>query len=61
MAFFIFSVLMSVYISVHGPGLNFLDISLITTAVLLILSLIIARPPPDRSKKIPYSNYYREI
>lgn len=41
MAYFIFSVLMSVYISVHGPGLNFLDVSLITTAVLLILSLII--------------------
>lgn len=41
MSFLIFSALMSVYISCHGPRLNFLDVSLITTAVLLILSLII--------------------
>lgn len=41
MAYFIFSILLSVYISVHGPGLNFIDVSLITTAVLFILFFII--------------------
>ena len=41
MAYFIFSILLSVYINAHGPGLNFIDVSLITTAVLFILFFII--------------------
>ena len=33
--------LLSIYISQHGDGLNFLDVSLITTAVCIVIGMVI--------------------
>ena len=39
--FYIGIILLSIYISQHGDGLNFLDVSLITTAVCIIIGMVI--------------------
>lgn len=43
MDFFIGIFLFSIYISQHGDGLNFLDVSLITTAVFIVIGMVIVR------------------
>ena len=42
MAVPIISVLFSTYLRVHGPGLNFIDVSLLTTLGLIILGCFIS-------------------
>ena len=39
--FYIGIIFLNLYISQHGDGLNFLDVSLITTAVCIIIGMVI--------------------
>ncbi len=48
--YFICAVLFPLYIRSHGPGLNFIDVSLLTIAVLILLPLIIIIWPHKHDK-----------
>ena len=50
MAVPIISVLFSTYLRVRGPGLNFIDVSLLTTLGLIVLGFLITFPS-DKSDK----------
>ena len=50
MAVPIISVFFSTYLPVHGPGLNFIDVSLLTTLGLIVLGFLITFPS-DKSDK----------
>ena len=50
MAVPIISVLFSTYLRFHGPGLNFIDVSLLTTLGLIVLGFLITFPS-DKSDK----------
>ena len=39
--------LLNLYISQHGDGLNFLDVSLITTAVCIVIGMVITCWPSN--------------
>ena len=46
MGFYIGIVLLTLYISQHGDELNFFDVSLITTAVCVVIGMIWTLRPP---------------
>ena len=37
----LFSLFLNIYLNVHGPGLNFIDVSLLTTLGLVVLGFLI--------------------
>ena len=45
MDFFIGMMLLSIYVSQHGDGLNFIDVSLLSTLAYLIIGMIIVEWP----------------
>lgn len=45
MGFFIGMMLLSIYVSQHGDGLNFIDVSLLSTLAYLIIGMIIVEWP----------------
>ena len=45
--FYIGIMLLNIYISQHGDELNFLDISLITTAVCIAIGMVITQRPSN--------------
>ena len=45
MGFFIGMMLLSIYVSQHGDGLNFVDVSLLSTLAYLVIGMIIVEWP----------------
>ena len=45
MGFFIGMMLLSIYISQHGDGLNFINVSLLSTLTYLVIGMIIVEWP----------------
>ena len=45
MGFFIGMMLLSIYVSQHGDGLNFVDVSLLSTLAYMVISMIIVEWP----------------
>ena len=48
--FYIGIMLLNIYISQHGDELNFLDVSLITTAVCIVIGIVIASWPTNNDR-----------
>ena len=46
MSIYICMMLLSIYISQHGEGLNFLDVCLLSSAAVIAIGLIITLFPP---------------
>ena len=45
MGFFIGMMLLSIYVSQHGDGLNFVDVSLLSTLAYIIIGMVIVDWP----------------
>ena len=45
MGFFIGMMLLSIYVSQHGDGLNFIDVSLLSTLAYLLIGMVIVDWP----------------
>ena len=45
MGFFIGMMLLSIYVSQHGDGLNFFDVSLLSTLAYLVIGMVIVNWP----------------
>ena len=49
-SYFLFILIFSLYINFHGPYLDFLDVSLITTAVLFLIFFVLFTHEPKNRK-----------
>ena len=45
MSFFIGMMLLSIYVSQHGDGLNFVDVSLLSTLAYMVIGMVIVDWP----------------
>ena len=50
MGFFIGMMLLSIYVSQHGDGLNFVDVSLLSTLAYIIIGMVIVDWPFHKNR-----------